>query len=305
MEGVSAAIETHQLTKSYGSARGIEELDLRVDHGEVHGFLGPNGAGKSTTIRVLLDFHRPTSGSAQVLGLDTTRDSVEVRRRVGFLSSDLRLFDRMTGADHVRFFSRARGGHDEAYAKELVERFSIALDRPVTELSKGNRQKGGLLLAFMHRPELLILDEPTTGLDPLVQSEFDHLVRETAADGRTVLLSSHSLDEVQRVADRVTIIRDGRLVVSDTVEHLREQAPQVMTLRFAGAADVDAFRTLDSVVTVHGAADTVTLELKGPVGPVLQEALRQGVVDLSARHADLDELFLAYYSGNGEVERGE
>jgi ABC-2 type transport system ATP-binding protein len=208
----------------------------------------------------------------------------------------------MTGAEHVRFFSRARGGHDEAFAAALVDRFSIALHRPIAELSKGNRQKVGLLLAFMHRPELLILDEPTTGLDPLVQAEFGHLVRETAAEGRTVLLSSHSLDEVQRVADRVTIIREGRLVVSDTVDNLREQAPQVMTMRFASAADLDAFRSLDSVIAVHGAADSVTLDLKGPVAPVLEAALRQGVVDLSARHADLDELFLAYYSGDAGAE---
>ena len=161
----------------------------------------------------------------RVFGHDSRRDSVAIRRRVGFLSSDLRLFDHLTGAEHLAWFSKARGGHDAALAQQLTDRFDIALERPIKELSKGNRQKVGLLLAFVHRPELLILDEPTTGLDPLMQAEFDRLVRETAAEGRTVLLSSHSLDEVQRVADRVTIIKDGKLVITDSVDHLRESAP--------------------------------------------------------------------------------
>ncbi len=232
---MTAAIETHQLTKRYGTARGIEELDLRVDAGVVFGFLGPNGAGKSTTIRTLLDFQRPTSGSATLLGLDSSRDSVAIRRRVGYLPGDLHLFDRMTGGQHLAWFSRARGGHDEQLTDSLVERFGIAMDRPVRDLSKGNRQKVGLLLAFMHAPELLILDEPTSGLDPLMQAEFEQLVRETTQAGRTVLLSSHSLAEVQQVADRVAIIREGRLVVSDTVDRLRARSPRVMQLQFAHA----------------------------------------------------------------------
>ncbi len=296
---MTATVEAEQLTKYYGEHRGVEDLDLEVVAGEVHGFLGPNGAGKSTTIRVLLDFHRPTRGTVRVFGLDSRQDSVAIRRRVGFLSSDLRLFERMTGTEHLAFFTKARGSYDETLAEALIGRFDIAMERPIAELSKGNRQKVGLLLAFVHRPELLILDEPTTGLDPLVQSEFDHLVRETAAEGSTVLLSSHSLAEVQRVADRVTIIRDGRLVITDSVDHLRESAPRVMNLRFDRAADPEPFRALESVQNVRGQGDTLTLQLTGGVAPVLQEALRQGVVDLNARHADLDELFLSYYSGEG------
>jgi ABC-2 type transport system ATP-binding protein len=299
---MTATIEIQRLTKSYGSARGVEDLDLEVREGEVHGFLGPNGAGKSTTIRVLLDFHRPTAGSVQVFGLDSTKDSVQIRGRLGFLSSDLSLFDHLTGAQHLDWFSKARGGHDPAFARSLVDRFDIAIERPIKELSKGNRQKVGLLLAFVHRPELLILDEPTTGLDPIMQSEFDHLVRETVAEGRTVLLSSHSLDEVQRVADRVTIIREGKLVVTDSVAHLRESAPRVMALRFDRPADGAAFERLDSVSGVRGDGDAITLDLTGPIGPVLEEALRQGVVDLSARNADLDELFLSYYAGDDPEE---
>jgi ABC-2 type transport system ATP-binding protein len=290
-----AVIETHQLTKRYGSSRGIEGVDLHVEPGEVFGFLGPNGAGKSTTIRTLLDFQRPTSGSAELFGLDSRRDSVSIRARVGYLPGDLKLFERMTGAEHLAWFSRARGTQDTAMTDDLVARFDVAMDRPVGELSKGNRQKVGLLLAFAHVPELAILDEPTSGLDPLMQAEFERLVRETAEGGRTVLLSSHSLGEVQRVADRVAIIRDGRLVVTDTVEHLRARAPRVMGFRFTGTPDPAPFRRLDGVGNVEVHDNDLDLHVTGGVAPVLEAALAQGVVDVTAHHADLDELFLAYY----------
>ncbi len=297
---VSAAIETHRLTKRYGSARGIEDLDLRVEAGEVFGFLGPNGAGKSTTIRTLLDFQRPTTGRAELLGLDAHLDSVAIRRRVGYLPGDLHLFDRMTGAEHLAWFSRARGGHDTATTDALVARFEVTMDRPVAELSKGNRQKVGLLLAFMHAPELLILDEPTSGLDPLMQAEFERLVRDTVAGGRTVLLSSHSLTEVQRVASQVAIIREGRLVVTDTVDNLRARAPRVMGMRFVGAVDAEPFRRIPGVARVDAQGADLDLQVSGDIGPVLEAALAQHVVDLTAHHADLDELFLAYYRDHDE-----
>ncbi len=201
----------------------------------------------------------------------------------------------MTGAQHLAWFSRARGAHNAAVTDDLVARFDVEMDRPVGELSKGNRQKVGLLLAFAHAPELVILDEPTSGLDPLMQVEFERLVRETAAGGRTVLLSSHSLAEVQRVADRVAIIRDGRLVVTDTVEHLRARAPRVMGFRFPGTPDPVPFRRLDGVGNVEVHDNDVDLRVTGGVAPVLEAALAQGVVDVTAHQADLDELFLAYY----------
>jgi ABC-2 type transport system ATP-binding protein len=293
---VTAAIETERLTKRYGSARGIEDLDLVVRAGEVFGFLGPNGAGKSTTIRTLLDLQRPTSGSATLLGLDSHRDSLAVRHRIGYLPGELRLFDHMTGRDHLDWYASARGRPATA-ADALVERFDIAMERPVRELSKGNRQKVGLLLAFAHEPELLVLDEPTSGLDPLVQAEFDDLLRETTRDGRTVLLSSHSLDEVQRVADRVAIIREGRLVVTDSVEALRARSPRVITLTFGTPPDAGRFRSVSGVEEVSEDDVHLHLRMTGDVRPVLQEAVAQGVVDLTARHADLDELFLDYYRG--------
>ena len=292
---LTPAIELVDLTKRYGRARGVEELSMSVRAGEVLGFLGPNGSGKSTTIRTLLDFQRPTSGRATVLGLDSCRDSVAIRRQVGYVPGELHLFERMTGSHLVSWCSRARGGHDEALSADLVDRFDIALDRPVRELSKGNRQKLGLLLAFMHRPEVVILDEPSTGLDPLVQVEFERLLRETAAEGRTVLLSSHTLDEVQRVADRVAIIREGRLVLIDTVEHLRASAPRVLHLEFPVPVSPDAFASLAGITSVTAEDTTVTIVLSGAIAPVLRVALDHGLVDLVAGHADLDELFLTFF----------
>jgi beta-exotoxin I transport system ATP-binding protein len=297
---MSVTIETHQLTKRYGTARGVEELDLAVYVGEVMGFLGPNGAGKSTTIRTVLDFQRPTSGTAQVFGLDSRRDSVQIRKRVGYLPGDVHLFDRMTGSQHLDWFGRARGGYDPLVTASIVDRFEITMDRPVDQLSKGNRQKVGLLLAFMCEPELLVLDEPTSGLDPLMQAEFERLVRETAAAGRTVLLSSHSLAEVQRVADRVAIIRDGSLVVTDTVESLRARAPRVMTLRFPNVVDPAPFRGLSGVTRADAHGVDLDLHVTGEIGPILEAALAQHVVDLTAHHADLEELFLAYYRDRDE-----
>ncbi|HSI97445.1 MAG TPA: ABC transporter ATP-binding protein, partial [Gaiellaceae bacterium] len=214
------AIETVGLSKTYGGkVRALVDLDLRVERGEVFGYLGPNGAGKSTTIRLFLDLIHPTAGRAALLGLDSRRDGVEARRRIGYLPGDLRLPDRLTASEFLASLARLRGATaDDALRDELCERLGVVLDRPLRQLSRGNRQKIGLVQAFMHRPDLVVLDEPTAGLDPLLQNEVRAVMRETAQDGRTVFLSSHSLDEVQHTADRVGIIRTGRLVDVDSVE---------------------------------------------------------------------------------------
>jgi beta-exotoxin I transport system ATP-binding protein len=301
---VTAAIETEALTKAFGGTLAVDALDLRVEPGQVFGFLGPNGAGKTTTIRMLLDLHRPSAGSARVLGLDSRRDAVAIHARCGYLPGELELYPRMTGERLLDWFAAARGGVEPALRDRLVERFDVTLDRRVHELSKGNRQKLGIVLAFMHRPELLILDEPTSGLDPLMQDEFQRLLGETVAEGRTVFLSSHELDEVQRVADRVAIIRRGRLVVADTVAALRERAPQTLELRFRKPVGAEAFAALDGVANVVADGDRVTLQATGELAPLLRLIADHDPLDVVARHADLDELFLTYYRDEGPRDGG-
>jgi len=292
---VTAAIETCGLCKNYGPTRAVTGLDLVVEPGQVFAFLGPNGAGKTTTIRMLLALQRPTSGSAAVLGLDCGRDSVEIHRRTGYLPGELALYPRMTGRQHIAWYARARGLRDTSPATALAERFGAVLDRPARELSKGNRQKIGLVLAFMSRPELLVLDEPTSGLDPLMRSEFARLAREVTAEGRTVFWSSHELDEVQRLADRVAIIKQGRLIATETVEHLRASTPQTVRARFARPVDPAIFAGIDGVSVTSCDHDSLQLQVTGPIGPVLRVIADHDPVDLTAQHADLDELFMAYY----------
>ena len=299
---MTSAIETFELSKRYGSTTAVDRLNLRVEAGQVFGFLGPNGAGKSTTIRMLLALQRPTRGRATMLGLDAVADSVEIHRRVGYLPGDLELFPRLTGRQHIAWFARARSADTSSLAKQLTERFKVVMDRPVRDLSKGNRQKIGLVLAFVHRPELLVLDEPTSGLDPLMQHEFENLLRETIAEGRTVFLSSHELDEVQRIADRIAIIKQGRLVAEDTVDGLRRAAPQKMEVRFPHAVDPAALSAVKGVSVTASDGTRVTLEVTGPIAPVLKVIASHDPVDLISRPPRLDELFLGFYRDTPQPE---
>jgi len=290
-------IETVGLSKTYGaSVEALVDLDLEVGGGEVFGYLGPNGAGKSTTIRLLLGMIRPTGGSAHVFGVDTWRRAVEAHARVGYLPGDLRLSDRLTGGEQLESFARLRGGVDDRLRAELCERLGVVLDRPIRQLSKGNRQKLGIVQAFMHRPELVVLDEPTSGLDPLLQSEVRALIREAAGEGRTVFLSSHSLDEVQHVADRVGIIRSGRLTDVDSVERLRERSLRHVTITFDGPVDAAPFAALAGVRVVR--ADGAVLHLTAPepaMDGLVKAAAARRLVDFVSQPADLEEIFLELY----------
>ena len=238
---MTAVIRTEALTKSYGDHRGITDLDLEIAEGETFGFLGPNGAGKTTTMRILLDLIRPTSGRAEVFGIETTADPVAIHRRVGYLPGEFDLYDRLTGAETITYFGNLRGGVDRAYVAELIERLDLDPSRRFKEYSKGNKQKVGLVVALQHKPDLLILDEPTAGLDPLVQQTFYALVREARADGRTIFLSSHIIDEVDRTCDRVAIIREGRLVQVDRIEAIRRLAFHHVELTFGAPVDPAQF----------------------------------------------------------------
>ena len=294
---VPPAIETFGLSKTYsGDVRALVDLDLRVEPGEVFGYLGPNGAGKSTTIRLLLGLIVPTRGRAAVFGVDTRAQGVTARRAMGYLPGDLRLADRLTGGEQLDSLARLRGAVDSALRDQLCERLDVVLERPIRQLSRGNRQKLGIVQAFMHRPELVVLDEPSSGLDPLLQTELRALLRETAEAGATVFLSSHSLDEVQHVADRVGIIRAGRLVDVDAVESLRERALRHVTLTFAQPASVEPFRHLDGVRVV-GAEGSV-LRLSAPeaaMDAVVKAAASHPLVDFVSQPADLEEIFLELY----------
>jgi ABC-2 type transport system ATP-binding protein len=290
-------IETTSLSKTYDkTVDALVDLNLRVDPGEVFGYLGPNGAGKSTTIRLLLGLIRPTGGTATLFGIDTWRRPVEAHRPVGYLPGDLRLSDRLTAEEQLDSLTRLRGRVDDRLRIELCERLGVVLDRPIRQLSKGNRQKLGIVQAFMHRPDLVVLDEPTTGLDPLLQSEVRALIRETASDGRSVFLSSHSLDEVQHVANRVGIIRSGRLTDVDSVERLRERSLRHITIAFSDPVDPAGFAALDGVRVVG--ADGATLRLTAPepaMDAVVKAAAGHRIVDLVSQPADLEEIFLGLY----------
>ncbi len=292
---VGAALVTERLSKDYGSGRGLFELDLEVRRGEILGFLGPNGAGKSTTMRLLLGLIRPTSGSAQILGLDLGREGLAVRRRVGYLAGDFGLYPQLTGAAVLRFLARLHGGVEPSRILELGERFDADLDRPVRELSSGNRQKLGLIQAFMHDPELLILDEPITGLDPLVQRSFHELLGEVRGAGRTVLLSSHTLSEVDRVADRVAILRAGRLVVVDELSRLRAQAVRRWEVELADPPALEDLRRLPGVREAELDGRRLRIAFEGPVDAIVKALARHEVVDIRVHEGDLEDVFLRYY----------
>lgn len=291
-----AVIETSCLTKDYGAGRGLFGLDLEVRAGEVFGFLGPNGAGKSTTMRLLLDLIRPTAGRAQVLGLDTRQDSLAIRRRVGFLPGDFGLHPRLNGRVILSHLAEIRGGVERHAIDGLAERFDADLDRPVRQLSTGNRQKLGLIQAFMHEPELLILDEPIAGLDPLVQQSFHTLLAEVAAAGRTVLLSSHALSEVERVTDRLAILRKGQLVVVDSVPNLRRVAVQRLEIEFAAPVAAGEFQALTGVTEAVAEGSTVTVGFEGSADAVVKLAATHEVRAIRPREDDLEDIFLRYYS---------
>jgi ABC-2 type transport system ATP-binding protein len=291
-----AAICTDALTKDYGRGDGVFDLDLEVERGEIFGFLGPNGAGKSTTMRLLVGLASPTAGFAQVLGLDSHRDSVEIRRRVGYLPGDFALYPKLTGAAMLDYLADLRGGVDRNVRDQLAERLDAQLDRPVHELSTGNRQKLGLIQAFMHEPELLILDEPIAGLDPLVQQTFHALLHDVASRGRTVFLSSHTLSEVERIAHRVAILRHGKLVVVESLEALRAIAIRKLEIEFAGAAPgAEDLRGLAGVrdVTIESAHYIVAYE--GSVDPLIKAIAAYEVSAVRSRDDDLEEIFLGYY----------
>jgi ABC-2 type transport system ATP-binding protein len=292
---MNAVIHTERLTKLYGVHRGIVDVDLDVAGGEIFGFLGPNGAGKTTTMRILLDLIRPTSGRAEVFGIQSDRDPVAIHRRVGYLPGEFDLYDRLTGAETITYFANLRGGVDPGYVGDLVERLDLDPSRRFREYSRGNKQKVGLVVAMQHQPDLLILDEPTSGLDPLVQASFFELVREAKALGRTIFLSSHVIDEVDRTCDRVAIIREGRLVQVDRIETIRQLAFHHVELTFREPVPASLFASIDGVSALESDGDVIRMRVSGPIGGVVVLAASHGLVDVVSREPNLEDVFLAQY----------
>lgn len=293
-------IKLENLTKHYGDIVGIQDLSLEVEEGEIFGLLGPNGAGKTTTIRLILDFIRPTSGKATVFDMSPRDDGIDIRRRVGYLPGDFVTYNHMTGATVTDYFTNLRGT-DPVKLEALCERYKLDLSRKIGQLSKGNKQKIGLVQAFMNNPDLLILDEPTAGLDPILQHEFQEMLREEREQGKTVFMSSHVMSEVEATCDRVGIIRDGELVTLDTVSHLTELSLWTAKVAFTEPIAYDIFNNLQGV-TVNDSDDTsftLSVSGEGAMDSVIKIASNYSVATFESEHASLEDAFLKYYSDDG------
>ena len=292
---MTEAINTAGLTKFYGEHRGVIDVNLEIREGEVFGLLGPNGAGKTTCIRLFLDFIHPTSGSATILGLDSRADSVRIRQDTGYLPGEFVTYEKLTVLDLLTYFANLRGGN-LGRAKTLADRFDLDLTRKIGELSRGNRQKVGLVQAFMSDPRLLILDEPTSALDPLLQQEFHRLVLEEAAAGKTLFISSHMLSEVEIICDRVGIIREGSLVTVEEVSALRERALTRVEIEFNDPVSPADFEALEGVTDVVVSDHRLTCSVTGSVDSLIKAAARHTVNRIESAQPGLEEVFLAYYS---------
>ncbi|VXB71740.1 ABC-2 type transport system ATP-binding protein [Arthrobacter sp. 9AX] len=305
---MAIAVSARSLTKSFGRREALHGIDFAVEAGSVFGVIGPNGAGKTTTMRCLLDIIRPTAGEVRVLGLDPRKGGPELRRRIGYLPGELFLEGRVTGRRLLAHYEAVSGPVPPGRIDELAERLGLELDRHTRKLSKGNKQKLGLLQAFMHQPELLVLDEPTSGLDPLVQQEFHAMVREARHRGQTIFLNSHVLSEVQQTADTVAILRDGHIIAVESVSGLREGAVRHVRITAAGIAAHDAVALLSGVpgvgqveVLESGASVTLSALLEGPIQPLVRILGSLQLTDLVLEEPDLEDAVLKMYTG----QRGE
>jgi ABC-2 type transport system ATP-binding protein len=291
-------IQVRGLVKRYGRFQALHGIDLEVQRGEVFGFIGPNGAGKTTLIRTTLDLIRPSEGQVRVFGLDSRRDAIQIHARTGYVPGELALWDRLTGRQALAHLTGLRGGADADRIESLAERLHVELDRRISDLSKGNREKIGLIQGFMHEPDLVILDEPTSGLDPLVQQEVFAIVDEVKERGATVFFSSHHLDEVERIADRVGAIREGRMVAVDTVAGLKARAARRIEVLFGEPVPAEEFTGIGGVREVRTAGRHLHLTVGGAIDPVLKAIARHRVESLSAPEPELEEVFLGLYRGD-------
>lgn len=301
----TTVIETNALTKRFGSSRGIEDVTLEIERGEIFGLLGPNGAGKSTTLRCLLGLLKPTSGSCSIFDHDAWHDRVEAHRHIGVLPSDFAYEKELTGRQVIGLFARLRGGPVPSAADALAERLQADLDRPQKELSRGNQQKIGLILALAHEPDLVIMDEPTGGLDPLMQEEFLRIVSEVSEQGRTVLLSSHNMAEVERACDRVAMIHEGEVMEIATVDSVLERSPKEVSAVFSAPPRAERFASIDGVSGVHVDGNALSLRVRGNVDAVVRAATELEIVDFVCERPSLETAFVQLYDDGPKIEGGE
>jgi ABC-2 type transport system ATP-binding protein len=295
---MTEAIRIDNLTKNYGKERGVIELDLVVEAGEVFGYLGPNGAGKTTTIRTLLNLIRPTSGQCRIFGLDCQEESIEVHKRVGYVPGELAIYPRLTGEQTVRYFAALRGGVNMGWVMELADRLDFNLKRPAKAYSSGNKRKLGLILALMSKPELLLLDEASGGLDPLVQQKFYEILVEMREAGSTIFFSSHNLPEVERVCDRVAIIREGRLVAIESISDLKAKALRRIEIQFRRPVAAAAFEGLPGVQDVEAQRGRrLTFTVRGSIDAIFKAAAQHTVNNVISHEPSLEEVFLTFYEG--------
>jgi ABC-2 type transport system ATP-binding protein len=298
-----AAIRTEGLTKRYGDVAALDHLDLEVAPGEVVGYLGPNGAGKTTTIRLVLGLISPTEGRGEIFGIDCQREPVEAHRHLAFVAGEPNLWPSLTGAETLHLLGRIQGQMDEAYREELIARFDLDPTKKVRTYSKGNRQKVILIGALMARPDLLVLDEPTTGLDPLMEQAFRHCIREARDRGQTVFLSSHIMSEVEALCDRVGILRDGKLIEMGTLAQMRHLSALTVEATFDGP--IPELSGVPGVTVVETDGPVVRCHVRGSVEPLLKLLASANVTRLVSREPSLEELFLAQYGGEGGLDAAD
>ena len=299
---MSNAIEVRGLVKRYGSFEALRGIDLEVAGGEAFGFIGPNGAGKTTLIRTMLDLLRPSAGSITILGLDSRRDSTRVHARIGYVPGDLHLWEKLTARQTLGFLAGLRGGDGAENIAPLSERLGLDLDREVRDLSKGNREKVGLIQAFMHEPELIVLDEPTSGLDPVVQHEVFEMIDEVREQGRTIFFSSHYLNEVERIADRVALIREGELIALNSIARLKERARRRVDVTFSSPIDASPLAGVAGVDDLRVTGNRARLTISGPMRELIEALAALPVEILSTPDPDLEEVFLGLYGAGDEAQ---
>ncbi len=289
-------IEVKNLKKYFGKTKAVDDISFEVKKGEIFGFLGPNGAGKTTTIRCLMDFLRPTSGQIFILGLDSCQDSVEIKKKVGYLAGDIRFYDKWTGLEHIKFVEKIKG--KSKILRTLLKELDFNPKLKFKHLSSGNRQKLGLILALMNEPEILIMDEPTLGLDPLLQNKTYEILKIMRDRGTTIFMSSHNLSEVEKVCDRVGIIKDGKLVGIETIEELGEKRLRRVEIRFGNDYRTSDFK-IAGVEKIEEISGGLLLTVRGNIDPLIKKLANYKLDDLEISHATLEDVFLGFYNSEG------